>query len=65
MASQSDRRTRRDPYEGLDDITRRLGWQGRSERDLPTGVAPARGTDPWRLIGDRHSRQPQGQDQGQ
>ena len=41
MSSQTNRRRKRDPYEGLSEITRRLGWQARSERNLPSGVVPA------------------------
>lgn len=64
MSSQTNRRRKRDPYEGLSEITRRLGWQARSERNLPSGVVPARGTDARRLIGDRHSRRPPDRDRG-
>ena len=62
--SRQGRREERDPYEGLSDILRPLGWQARSERNLPSGVVPARGTDARRLIGDRHSRKPRGRDRG-
>lgn len=64
-SQESREKTRRDPYEGLDDITRPLGWVAQSERHLPSGVVPARGTDPRRLMGDRHSREPQSRDQEQ